>query len=190
MQTINSLNPLDWLLVVLVVYSTVRAMLRGFFREAFALGGLVAGFLLACWNYQMLGAYLGGLLSSPTIAQLVAFLLILFGVMLLATLAGSLLRRSASAIGLGFADRLGGGAFGLIRGLLLGVSLLLALAVFLPAAAWLKTSVTAPYFLRANHALSFVMPHDLEHRLLSALDALKHKGQGWIKSGPASETTF
>lgn len=190
METLNSLNPLDWLLVLVLLYSTVRALLRGFFREAFALGGLIVGFLLACWNYERLGGYLGGLLSSPAIAELVAFLLILFGVMLLATLAGNLLRRSASAVGLGFADRLGGGAFGFLRGLFLGVSLLLALAVFQPASTWLKTSVMAPYFLRANHALSFVMPSDMEYRLRGAIEALKHKGQGWIKSGPPSHTTY
>ena len=34
------MNPLDWMLAALLTYSTVRAFLQGFFREAFAVGGL------------------------------------------------------------------------------------------------------------------------------------------------------
>jgi membrane protein required for colicin V production len=187
MSTINALNPLDWLLTIVLVYSIVRAVLRGFFREAFALGGLILGFLLACWYFQNVAARLGGLLSSP---QMAAFLLILFAVMIVATLIGRLLRRSVSAVGLGFVDRMFGGLFGMVRGLLLGVSLLLAIAVFLPSSAWLKTSVLAPYFLRVDHAVSFVMPDDLKQRLRSAIETLKHRSDGWIKSGSPSHTEF
>lgn len=188
MGTVTEFNPLDWMLALLFVHSTVRAMWRGFFREACALVGLCVGFLLACWNFQWVSLYLLSLVNSPQLAQMFGFLLIIFLVMLVAALIGKALRRSADAVGLGFADRVVGGVFGLLRGLALGVALLLALAVFLPASAWLKTSVLAPYFLHADHALSFVMPDDLEHRLVSALDSLKHKEPGWIKSDSTSQT--
>ena len=190
MGTMTDLNPLDWMLALLFVHSTVRAMWRGFFREACALAGLCIGFLLACWNFQWVSVYLLSLVNSPELAQMFGFLLIIFLVMLVAALIGKALRRSASAVGLGFADRVVGGVFGLLRGLALGVALLLALAVFLPASTWLKTSVLAPYFLHADHALSFVMPDDLEHRLLSAMATLKHKEPGWIKSDSSSHTEF
>ena len=100
------MNPLDWLLAALLLYSTVRAAIRGFFREAFALGGLILGFLLACWFYHPLAEHLTGLITSLQLAQATAFVLILVGIMLLASLIGSLLRRTASVIGLGFFDRL------------------------------------------------------------------------------------
>ncbi len=45
-EPIKSMNTLDWLLVILLVYSVVRAFLRGFFQEAFALGGLIFGISL------------------------------------------------------------------------------------------------------------------------------------------------
>lgn len=190
MTAMHDLNPLDWLLALLFLHSTVRAAMRGFFREACALAGLCIGFLLACWNFQWVSGYLLSLVNSAELAQMFAFLLIVFLVMIVASLIGKALRRSADAVGLGFADRLVGGVFGLGRGLVLGTILLLALAVFLPASAWVQTSVLAPYFLRADHALSFVMPDDLEHRLLSATDTLKHKERGWIKSGSSSHTDF
>ena len=184
----TQLNPLDWLLALLLTYSIVRAVYRGFFREAFALGGLILGFLLACWNYHTVAAHLAGLINSPSLAQMAAFLLILFVTMAIATLAGNLFKRSASAVGLGILDRIFGGLFGLVRGLVLGLSLLLAVTAFLPTSAWVQTSVLAPYFLRADHAVSFVMPSELKVRLLDGLDQIKHKTPDWIKSGISSHT--
>jgi membrane protein required for colicin V production len=177
------MNTLDWLLVILLSYSVIRAVLRGFFQEAFALGGLVFGFLLACWFYRSLATELSGLITSRSIAELASFLLILAGTMILASLLGRVVRYTASAIGLGFLDRLMGAGFGLIRGTLLGVALLLAVTAFLPSAPWVENSQLAPYFLRAAHAVSFVMPSDLKQRLLDGLNHLKHTTPDWIKAG-------
>jgi membrane protein required for colicin V production len=177
------MNPLDWLLAILLVYSVVRAVMRGFFQEAFALGGLVVGFLLACWFYGALAVTLKGLITSPQIAELTAFLVILAGTMIVASLLGKILRHTASAIGLGFIDRLLGAVFGLLRGALLGVALLLAVTAFLPSAPWVENSHLAPYFLRAAHAVSFVMPSDLKLRLLDGLHHIKHTTPDWIKHG-------
>ena len=177
------MNPLDWLLAILVVYSVIRAVIRGFFQEAFALGGLILGFLFACWFYRPLAIDLKGLITSLQIAELAAFLLILAGTMILASLLGRVLRHTASAIGLGFVDRLLGAVFGLLRGALLGVALLLAVTAFLPSAPWVENSHLAPYFLRAAHAVSFVMPSDLKLRLRDGLHHLKHTTPDWIKEG-------
>jgi membrane protein required for colicin V production len=177
------MNTLDWLLIILLAYSVIRAVVRGFFQEAFALGGLIFGFLLACWFYRSLAAELTGLITSISIAELAAFLLILAGTMILASLLGKILRHTASSIGLGFLDRLLGAGFGVIRGALLGVALLLAVTAFLPSAPWVENSHLAPYFLRAAHAVSFVMPPDLKQRLLDGLDHLKHTTPDWIKAG-------
>ena len=184
------MNPLDWLLAILLTYSVLRAVMRGFFQEAFALGGLILGFLLACWFYRPLAVDLKGLINSPLIAQLAAFLLLLAITMIIATLLGKLLSRTASAVGLGFADRLLGALFGLVRGSILAIAVLLAVTAFLPTAPWIENSHLAPYFLRAAHAVSFVMPSDLRLRLLDGLNHLRHTTPDWIKLGsnPQSKT--
>jgi membrane protein required for colicin V production len=168
------MNPLDWLLAILLTYSVIRAAMRGFFREAFALGGLVVGFILACWNFRNLALQLRGLVTSPPLSELLAFILILAACMVIATLLGKLLSKTASAVGLGFLDRLGGAAFGLARGALLGIAILLMMTAFLPASPWVQTSFLAPYFLRANHAVSFVMPYDLQLRLSGGLEHIRN----------------
>lgn len=182
------MNPLDWLLAILLTYSIVRAAMRGFFQEAFALAGLILGFLFACWLYTSAALSLKGLITTPQLAQLAAFLLILAATMIVATLLGKLLRKTASAVGLGFMDRLGGALFGLIRGALLAVALLLAATAFLPTAPWIQQSKLTPYLLRAAHAVSFVMPTDLRSRLRDALDRAKHTTPDWIKHGISSHT--
>lgn len=177
------MNPLDWLLAGLLFYSTVKAFIVGLIREAFALGGLIIGLLTASWCYQPLGNNLAGLISTPSIAQLVAFLLVLCAVMLVATLIARLIQKGASAIGLGILDRLGGAAFGFLRGYLLGVALLMAVTAFLPTAPWMKSSRLLPYFIPGSHAVSFVVPTDLKHKLLDGLHRIKHTQPDWIKLG-------
>jgi membrane protein required for colicin V production len=183
------MNPLDWLLALLLTYSILRAVFRGFVREAFALGGLIVGFLTACWGYQSLASHLRNLITSPPLAQFLAFVLIALGVMAVATLLGHLVRRTASAVGLGFFDRLLGALFGLVRGAILAGAMLLAITAFLPTAPWVAHSRLAPYFLRAVHAVSFVMPSELSFRLHNGLELLKHTNADWIKLVPSSHTS-
>ena len=182
------MNPLDWFLAALLLYSGVRAAMNGFFREAFTLAGVLVGFPFACWYYHDVAHALAGLLTAPTVAQLGAFALILTGVTLVASLCGHLFRRGARTVGLGVVDRLGGALFGLLRGGAVGVALLLAITAFLPAAPWVKTSLLAPYLLRVAHAVSFTMPPDLRVRLWDGLEHLNHSSTDWIKSGPLSHT--
>jgi membrane protein required for colicin V production len=177
------MNSLDWLLIALLAYSVVKAFLQGFFREAFALGGLVIGLLIASWGYESAALHLTGLIASPPIAQFVAFLTILAITMVVFSIAGKLLRKTASAIGLGLLDRLGGAVFGFVRGCLLGVALLMAFTAFLPTAPWIRNSKMAPYFLQGGHAVSFLVPEDLKQKLRDGAEGIKHTTPDWIKPG-------
>ncbi len=175
------MNGLDWLLIAVLGYSTVMAFIRGLLRELFGLGGLVIGILLAGWKYSLLAQKLGRWISTPAVADAVAFLSIAVGVMLLATILGKLLHSTVTAVGLGFFDRLAGAGFGAVRGCLLGVAILMAGTAFLPQSSSVKNSQLAPYFLGAAHAVSFVVPHDLRQRILDGAAELKHNPPDWIK---------
>ena len=180
MPDFSTLNPFDWFLIAIVVYSTVIAFLRGFFREIFSLVGLGAGILLASWNYGVLGDRLARFIPWTT-AQVVAFLLIAILVMVLCGLAGKLLSSTAKTIGLGFFDRLLGGVFGLARGFLLGVAILMAAAAFLPREKYIRDSQLSDYFLDGAHAVSFVVPTNLQHHIREGVTQLKHGAPDWIK---------
>ena len=178
------LNPLDWLLVGILAYSTVRAAIRGFLRVAFSLAGSIAGFAVASWQYHALAPHLSGLVTSVQLQLLLAFGLLLFGTVIAFGLVGALLHRGSQAVGLDTVNRLAGALFGLARGIVLCTAMLTALIAFLPASSWVEKSSLAPYLLRAAHAVSFGMPRDLRFRLASSLKHLKHASGDWIKSAP------
>jgi membrane protein required for colicin V production len=171
----------DCFLIAILAYSTIMAFVRGIILELLSLGGLIAGILLASWNYEHVATILERLITTPATAEIVAFLLIIIGVMVLSTLLGKALNRTAHAIGLGFFDRLLGALFGFARGCLLGVAILMAIAAFLPHSAWIANSRLSSYFLDGAHAVSFVVPHDLQQQILNGAQQLKHNAPDWIK---------
>jgi membrane protein required for colicin V production len=177
------MNLFDWFLIAVLAYSVVMAFLRGIILELFTLGGLVAGILIASWNYYYLAGYLERLISHVA-AEVVAFFLIVIGVMILSTLLGKTLNRTAHAIGLGLFDRVLGAVFGFARGCLFSIAILMAVAAFRPHSTWVENSRLSPYFLAGAHAVSFVVPHDLQQQILNGVEQLKHNAPDWIKPLP------
>lgn len=180
----QSYNTFDWLLVGLLGWSTVTAFLRGIIRVLFSFAGLVGGIALASWYYSSVAAWMHGWISSWTVAEIAAFLSIAVGVMVAAGLLGRVLGKTAHAVGLGLPDRLLGGLFGFARGCLLGVAVMMAVAAFDPGSRWIAQSRLLPYFLDGAHAVSFVVPNDLQRRILHGAEELKHNAPEWIKPGP------
>jgi membrane protein required for colicin V production len=175
------MNLFDCLLIAILAYSTIVAFMRGIILELFSLAGLIAGILIASWNYGRLAAYLDHFIIAAAIAEIISFLLLVVGVMVLSALLGKAFNRTAHAIGLGFFDRILGAAFGFGRGCLLGVAILMAIAAFLPHSTWIENSQLSSYFLAGAHAVSFVVPYDLQHRILVGAEQLKHNAPNWIK---------
>src|SRR5215469_9640321 len=104
---------IDWAIAVILIVSVLSAAKHGFFVEAFSLAGVVLGVLLASWNYQKILPWLDPWIHSPGVAEAVAFITIAIAVMIVAGLAGRLIRWSVRSIGLGWADRFAGAIFGL-----------------------------------------------------------------------------
>jgi membrane protein required for colicin V production len=181
----QTFNAFDWLLLAVLLCSTVVAFLRGIIRVLFSFIGLFSGIVLASWYYPNLAHRLAALLPTRAASELAAFLLIAISTMVLIGLLGRLVSRTARAVGLGIPDRLLGALFGFARGCLLGVAVIMAVAAFMPGSLWIAKSRLLPYFLDGAHAVSFVVPQDLQHRILRGAEALKHKAPDWIKPSPA-----
>lgn len=177
----QTFNAFDWFLVVVLLWSTVVAFLRGIIRVLFSFAGLIAGILLASWFYLDLAHRLHRWISSMHVAEIVSFALIVLAAMIVFSLAGRIVRRGAKAVGLGLPDRFLGALFGFARGCLLGVAVMMVVTAFLPGSTWIAKSRLTPYFLDGAHAVSFVVPHDLQQRILRGAEELKHNAPHWIK---------
>jgi membrane protein required for colicin V production len=155
-------NGLDWALAGIVALSTVRAFMGGLIQALFGLLGFVGGFELASWNYVAAGdwVYDRGWLRSLSTARILSFLVITVLTVAAFELIGRGVKKTAHSIGLGPFDHMMGAAFGVARGLLIGVALIVAVTAFAPPE-WIDGSKLTGYFLGAAHAVSFTIPHGL-----------------------------
>ena len=62
------MNAADWAIVIVVLVSTVTAAFRGFLHQAFGMAGLIAGYMLAAWQYPRVAALHDAVLERPNIA--------------------------------------------------------------------------------------------------------------------------
>lgn len=181
LASVNDLTIFDWLLLVILTWSTIAAFLRGFILTLFSFLGLTVGFMIASWSYYPIASSLGPFASHPATTQITAFLIIVIGTMLLCGIIGKAVRRTAKAIGLGFFDRLLGAGFGFVRGCLINVALLMVAAAFVPHSPTIAKSRLSSYFLAGAHAVSFVVPQTLQQQFMYGAAQLKHDAPHWIK---------
>lgn len=174
----------DWVIVVVVLASTIQAAYSGFFQEAFHLAGLIAGYVLAAWQYQHVAAWLERYLKSAWLAESAGFLIIFFAVTVVAGLAGRTARWVMKESGLRFIDRLLGGALGLLRGCLIVAVIVVSMTAFTPTSSWLADSEWAPYFQAVGRAAIWAAPAELRAKFYQGLDLLRRMPQAIPAGAP------
>ena len=170
----QTLTPLDWTILIVLFLSTVMAFLHGFLVEVCALAGLVAGVVLAGHYYLQVVPWVRYFVHEDAAAAVIAFLFVAFGVMLAAAILGRVLRWIFRNIGLGWADRIAGGAFGLLKGYILVALGVAAMAAFFPGQPWFDQSKLVPYFFPGAHGSATVLPQDLGVKIQSGLPSLEN----------------
>jgi len=124
------MNWLDIILIIALVGSALVGLWIGIIRAALALIGLIVGVVLAGNFYEPVSSWFG-FIPNDDAANIVAFILILVGVMLVAALLARLLKLAASITMLGLVDRIGGAVFGFLMGAILLSALLATWVKFL-----------------------------------------------------------
>jgi membrane protein required for colicin V production len=159
--------PFNWLDVVLgavLLISFVGAVRNGLSKEIIRLAALVVGIVGGMWWYRGAAAYWKTLVADESIASFAGFLTILFGTLIAGIVLAWVLAKILGWVGLRWFDRLLGGAFGLVRGLLICGALVLALLAFTPlssSAEVVAESRIAPWVLHAAQATSLAAPGNL-----------------------------
>lgn len=109
------MNWLDIVLIIFLAIVTIIGLKKGLIKAVLTVAGMVGGVVLAGRYYIPLSERLT-FISSPTLAKVAAFAIILVGVMIIAAILAWLLGRLASALLLGWANHLGGAILGLVFG--------------------------------------------------------------------------
>ena len=124
---------LDWITASIVGLACLRGLWIGLIREGLSLATVgiatIVTRLYVAPVSDWLSAQTGGELTGRTGVWIAGVLLVVATVTVLSVV-GRLLRRSAEVVGLGFADRLGGGALGAAEGAIVA-SILVVIALWL-----------------------------------------------------------
>ena len=167
----------DWIIIAVLLLSVIQAASSGFFQEAFGIAGLVCGYLLAAWQYHRVAEHFAPYLKSIWLGEIVGFLAIFLGVMILAGIAGRISRWLIHEAGLSIFDRILGGVLGLLRGGLTIAIVLMSMTAFTPTSTWLEGSAFAPYFVLVGRAAVWVAPSQLRSKFYQGLDLLHEERQ-------------
>lgn len=171
----------DWFIIAVILLSTIAAAAQGLVLELVSLAALILGVWLAFWNYGVLAVPLSRTIHSVAVADVVGFLVIALGVMLIVGLIGRAIRKVTHAAGLGGLDSLLGAIFGIVRGAFLVVIAIIAIVAFMPQKRWLNGSELAPYFLSAANECSAGAPAELQHKIQEGVAIVKH-GPEWLQN--------
>jgi membrane protein required for colicin V production len=159
------MNWLDIILLVILATSILTSFRKGFSREVIGLVSVVLALLLGSWFYGTPGALLLPYLSSRSMAMFGGFFLVFIGVILLGTVVSYSVGKFLKVTGLSFFDRLLGAVFGLARGVLVAVALVLGMMAFSSAEQaprGVVNSRIAPYIVDVARVVSSIAPFELK----------------------------
>ena len=136
------MNIIDGILLGLLFLFGLRGYFKGFFREAFALLGLIIGFMAAV-RYNDTIAALGEEYwkVSPFILKGTSFVAIFFIFYFLFSLFGRFFHRSEKFLFLQTLNRAGGIAIGIVK----GAAVMGLIVFFMNSASWIPPSATASF---------------------------------------------
>lgn len=154
-----AMNALDIILVVLLAVCLVYGLWRGFVHIAVGIAGFGIGLATAFRLAEKGPAWFSGVFSSPAMARIAAFTVVLVLVLILTALAIWLGGKLIRAAGIGWMDRVAGGIVGLAGGLVSAIGIALALTTFVPpGAGFLRESKLLPMLQGGVDLASGILP--------------------------------
>lgn len=143
-----ALHPADWIILGVIAISLALGFFRGFVREAFSLAGWVAAYVVARLFHEPLELLLADSISTPSLRLAAAWGGLFVTTLVLAALASYLVLSVVESAGLRGADRFLGAGFGVARGFLLVLAVLVMVAPFASRDPWWTSAKLPKEFLR------------------------------------------
>jgi len=160
------MNPADLAIVVIMLLSIAIGIWRGFIAEVFAL----VAWALAILGASLFGPTVGELFATrielPSVRLALGCALVFVAVLVLGALVTWALRELVEETGLSGTDRMLGLVFGVVRGMIIVVLLvLLAGLTPLPRDSWWRGSVALPTFQACAEAVLPWLPQALSRQV-------------------------
>jgi membrane protein required for colicin V production len=163
------IGAVDLGMLAVMLLSMIVGLVRGLVFEVLSLAGWVVAYFAAQWFAADLAPYLPIGQPDSLARHMVAMALLFIGVLIAWTLLARLARMVLHATPLTLIDRVGGGAFGLLRGALLLLVLTTVVQVS-PAAqsSFWQASVGAAWLQSGVHVIRPLLPAEMGRWLPAA----------------------
>ena len=188
------MNWLDIVLLLVLLVSVLTSFRKGFSREVIGLVAVVLALLLGTWFYGTAGSFLSPYVSSRALANLLGFFLVFGAVMLAGAVVSFVMGRFLKVTGLSIFDHLLGAGFGLLRGILVAVALIMGIMAFTPGdqpPASVVNSRLSPYVVDAARVVASMAPKELKDSFRKTYAEVKSAwAKAWdkgIRSVPGTE---
>ena len=143
------MNWADWAVVAVIGISSLISIKRGFVNEAISLAVWGLAFFVAVAFHERFAVLLQGYIELASIRFMAAFAAMFVVTLIVGSMVKYLLGQLVKMTGLSSADRLFGMAFGLSRGVIIVMAILILLPLAFPVDqdAWWQESSLIPKFL-------------------------------------------
>jgi membrane protein required for colicin V production len=181
------INWFDICLGLILLWSAVAGLRSGLARVVVGLVATVAGFIAGFWCYRIVASKLLPWVGTVAAANILGFLCVFLGVLLLGSVIAALLSRIFQWVGLSWFNHLLGGVAGFLRGALM-IAVLVNIAVAFspsPLPSAVVHSRVLPYASRVSGWLADLAPRELKDAFTQQMDNLK---QYWNKPPQARRT--
>jgi membrane protein required for colicin V production len=131
-SAIGRFNLFDWFIVLVWLVSSGYGITRGFAREALSIIGWVSAFLLANVVADSVSDLARNLIDEPTTRYLLGWVLTFIAVLLMFGVIAAFLSKQMRQPGFNIGNRMLGGIFGLLRGVIIVAALSILLRAMLP----------------------------------------------------------
>ncbi len=176
------LNLLDAALLAILLLSTLSGLVRGLISELFSLGFLIAGVVLAfAYSHELVPLW-RRVLEDRQLIGIAAFLSVVLVTIAIGALISAWFKHLLFPGPLQLIDRVLGGAFGLLRGALLAILLLVALVNVRIEPRLYQRSTLAPTLMKAFRLMLNLVPPQTREKILSFSEHDQQKNQRYRRA--------
>jgi len=137
----------DIIFLVILAISALLGVLRGLVKEALSLASWFAAIVAGTLFSAELADMMVNLINNASLRRIAAFAILFIVVIFAGTLTSNLISKLTQAAGLKGADRTLGGLFGILRGMIIVLVLVLVGSQFELSQNWFNGSILVPHAL-------------------------------------------